>query len=91
MPRFHFNILDGANSPDRDGSDVVDFDDARRQAIHMAGVILQDQGLGHSPISPLRVDVADVNGNILLSVQVALTYRSRPEGGFGRNLISSLT
>lgn len=91
MPHFHFHVQDGTCSLDRDGVDVVDFDDARRQALHMVGVMLQDQGFGHSPVSPLCVEVADESGEVVLSVQVALVYRNNPGRQLGDRLLRHLT
>lgn len=91
MPHFYFHVHDGTSSPDRTGSDVVDFDDARCQALRMAGTLLQEQGLGHSPVSPLCVEIADGNGAVVLSIQVGLVYRSSPERDLGDRLSSHLT
>lgn len=90
MPHFHFHIHDGSSSPDRDGSGVADFDDARRQALHMVGILLQDQGLGHAPVSPLCIEVANENGAVVLCVQVGLVYPNVPEHQLGDRLSSNM-
>ena len=91
MPHFYFNVQDGVISSDENGSEMVDFDDARRQALHMAGIMLQDQGLGHSPVSPLCIDVADGSRTVVLSIQVALIYRSASESASYETWSSHLT
>jgi len=44
MPRYFFNIHDGMNLPDEDGTELRDADDARTQAVIAAGEVLRDAG-----------------------------------------------
>ena len=41
MPRFHFNVYDGVNQIDREGTELENYDEARIEAMRLAGKILQ--------------------------------------------------
>ena len=42
MPRFHFNVHDGFVRPDPKGEELPDLKAARREAIRLAGSILEE-------------------------------------------------
>lgn len=42
MPRFHFHVQDGQYFPDIDGTDLEDVSAARREAVRLAGRLLDD-------------------------------------------------
>ena len=44
MPRFFFHVDDGACLPDPEGSELVDIDAARAEAVRLSGAILRDSG-----------------------------------------------
>ena len=78
MPRFFFPVYDHTSSPDRDGTELPNFETARTEAVHLTGGLLSDQGFGLAPVSPLCVEVADEQGVTVLRVEVGLIYPSRP-------------
>jgi hypothetical protein len=43
MPRFHFNVHDGKNIIDEQGTELPNWQAARIEAIHLAGNILRDE------------------------------------------------
>ena len=42
MPRFHFNVEDGQPIPDPEGTVLPDIEAARREAVRLAGRLLDD-------------------------------------------------
>ena len=42
MPRYYFNIYDGVSLPDDTGSELLDWREARVEAIRLAGEIFRD-------------------------------------------------
>jgi len=42
MPRYHFNVRDGQNYPDLQGSELADISAARIEAVKFAGQLLSD-------------------------------------------------
>jgi hypothetical protein len=42
VPRFHFNVCDGVNLPDREGTELSDYAEARVEAMRLAGEILKN-------------------------------------------------
>jgi hypothetical protein len=42
VPRFHFNVYDGVNLPDRQGTELSDYAEARIEAMRLAGEILKN-------------------------------------------------
>jgi hypothetical protein len=46
MPRYYFNVINGADLPDLVGTELLDLAAARNQAIRHAGELLQDDGGG---------------------------------------------
>ena len=44
MPRFFFHLDDGELSPDQDGSECADLDEARAEAVRLSGALLKDTG-----------------------------------------------
>lgn len=65
MPRFHFNIYDGISLPDRDGSELADWQEARLEAVRLAGVILRDNATRIALGEEWRMEVTDETGLIL--------------------------
>ena len=43
MPRFHFNVRDGSDLPDTDGTELPDLRTARHEAVKLAGRLLLDE------------------------------------------------
>lgn len=42
MPRFHFHVLDGTSLADEEGTELVDIDAAKAEAVKLAGAVLRD-------------------------------------------------
>jgi hypothetical protein len=53
MPRFHFNVRDGSDLRDRDGTELPDLRTARREAVKLAGRLLLDEPDREPPLSRL--------------------------------------
>jgi hypothetical protein len=47
MPRYYFNVADGHDIVDTDGTELADAREARAQAIITAGEILRDEGTNY--------------------------------------------
>lgn len=45
MPRFFFNVVDGYDQRDLDGTELPDLDTARAEAIRLSGEILKEMGI----------------------------------------------
>jgi hypothetical protein len=43
MPVYHFNVRDGSNIPDADGTDLPNISSARLEAVKLAGRLLLDR------------------------------------------------
>ncbi|WP_334161221.1 DUF6894 family protein [Phenylobacterium sp.] len=42
MPRYHFNVEDGRSIPDPEGTELPGLESARREAVRMAGRLMED-------------------------------------------------
>jgi len=62
MPRYFFHVIDGKDFIDEDGTELAGIDEARTQAIIMAGEILKEVGptLWHG--AKWHMDVLDEAG-----------------------------
>ena len=69
MPRYFFHRTDGGVSIDREGTDLPNMDNARREAILYAAETLREQPELVSP-DGLRVDVTDAAGDLVLTVAI---------------------
>jgi hypothetical protein len=47
MPRYYFNLKDGRQSLDHEGSELADIQAARKEAVSLSGAVLRD-GAGAS-------------------------------------------
>lgn len=72
MPRFHFNIRDGVNQPDREGTVLPDYAEARIEAMRLAGEILKNTAHRLALGEDWHMEVIDERGLVLfrLSFQV---------------------
>ena len=83
MPRFHFNVHDGADLPDRTGTELADWQDARLEAIRLAGAILREDARRIALGEDWRMEVTDETGLMLFRLdftvmETAATMRSGP-------------
>jgi len=65
VPRYFFNVHDGTDLRDLDGTELGDIYIAQSQAIHMSGEILQEMGAKFWNGSEWRLEVSDENGGLL--------------------------
>ena len=73
MPRYHFNLHDHRFVPDPEGSDLVDLEAAKRQAIRLAASILSVRPEEFLHSAEWRVEVTDSGGILLFTVGLAVT------------------
>lgn len=72
MPRFHFNVYDGISEPDRKGTDLPDWEEARTQAIRLAGSILKDDTRRFAFGETWRMEVTDETGLVLFRLDFSV-------------------
>ena len=88
MPRFFFNVHDGIDLLDEDGTEFPNWEEARLAAIRAAGEIFKDNARRLSLGEQWRMEVTDEEGYVLLhmdfsmmepSVRPNLEARARPD------------
>lgn len=72
MPRFHFNIFDGYASWDEQGTELDNYEAARRQAIALAGTVLVEESREPQVGNEWRVEVTDARGLILYRLDIMI-------------------
>ncbi|MGU3668470.1 DUF6894 family protein [Methylobacterium sp. A49B] len=72
MARFHFNVYDGVSMPDPVGTDLSSWDDARVEAIRMAGEILKDKAHRIALGEDWRMEVTDETGLVLFRLDFSV-------------------
>jgi len=65
MPRFHFNIHDGVTAIDRRGRELSGLDEARLEAVRMAGTLMKSEGMRIALGEDWRLEVVDEAGLML--------------------------
>lgn len=65
MPRFHFNVYDGLSQLDREGQELAGWEEARLEAIRLAGAILRDEAKRIALGEDWRMEVTDETGLVL--------------------------
>jgi hypothetical protein len=65
MPRYHFNVFDGLGTPDFDGTELPNRQAARREAIRLAGALLEQEAERLRLGEDWRMEVTDHMGLIL--------------------------
>lgn len=65
MPRYHFNVYDGFSTHDRDGTELVDAHEARREALRRASGLLDDEVIRGGLGEDWRMEVTDEAGALL--------------------------
>jgi hypothetical protein len=73
VPRFHFNVRDGTNIPDPDGTELPDLKSARKEAVKLAGRLLLDEPDSFWEGSDWHVEVTDDRGVILFRLDFMAT------------------
>ena len=59
MPRFHFNIYDGIISIDQDGTELPDVHAALREALILAGAVIEETAKLSALGEEWRMEVTD--------------------------------
>ena len=73
MPRYFFHVEDGHSLPDAEGTELTSPDEARSEAIRLAGAILRDEdGDALGGRGAWRLVVADESG-LLFTLNVSVT------------------
>lgn len=80
MPRFHFNVYDGIDEPDREGTDFRDWDAAREEAIRLAGELLRDSAKQMALGEDWRMEITDETGLILFRLEFTLMASAAVSG-----------
>lgn len=65
VPRFHFNVYDGVSEVDRVGTELGNYDEARIEAMRLAGEILKNTAHRLVLGEDWRMEVTDDVGLIL--------------------------
>ncbi len=77
MPRYFFHLTGGRISIDREGTELPNMDNARREAILYAAETLREQP-DLASTGELRVDVTEAGGELLLTVAITAREPVRP-------------
>lgn len=70
VPRYFFQVHDGAFRPDREGTELADLASARVAAVELAGSLLKEGAEAFWRGHDWRVDVEDVSGSLLFALRV---------------------
>ncbi len=73
MPRFHFNVHDGSDIWDTDGTELPDLRAARVEAIRLAGEVLKDESEHLASGEAWHMNVVDERGAVLFRIDFRLT------------------
>ena len=73
MPRYFFNVHDGRSSLDTEGTELLDWQIARREAICHAGKILKYEAERFPSGEERRMEVADASGLIIFRLDFCYT------------------
>ena len=83
MTVYHFNIIDGVTLPDPDGVDLPNLEEARVQAVRLAGDLLRYSTNHFLRDGEWRLEVTDNTGLVLFVLY--LTAIDAPAGQRGSN------
>ncbi|WP_131117201.1 DUF6894 family protein [Lichenihabitans psoromatis] len=73
MPRFHFNVYDGATSLDQDGTQLENVAAARARGIRLAGALLAEKADEQSTFSDWWLEITDGRGMILYRIDILVS------------------
>ena len=73
MPRFHFHLKDGEDSPDPKGIDLDSIGEARREALAFAGELLSEMKLDGPFARRWEMQVTDDRGLTLFLLDFSIT------------------
>jgi hypothetical protein len=66
MPRYFFNVRDGATVPDTEGVELASLDDAKAQARRLASMFKR----GPSDAPPASIEVTDESGATVFTLTI---------------------
>ena len=69
MPRYHFNVHDGVDQPDSEGSEFPDRDAAWSEAVRCCGEMLKDVDGRLERNAEWRMNVTDENGEAVFTLR----------------------
>jgi len=75
MPRYFFNIFDGKDAPDQDGTELADMYVVQSQAIRMSGEILREMGAQFWDGTEWRLEVSNEQGTVLFVLRISAEER----------------
>lgn len=72
MPRFHYNIYDGSADLDHKGMELLDWSEARLEAVRRAGMIFRDNPKTIARGETWHMEVADCAGLVLFQLDFSI-------------------
>ena len=81
MPRYFFNLRDGAYHPDHDGTELPDLASARAVAVRFSGEILREMSASFWEASEWRLEVCDEEGSVVVVLRFLADERPVPTNG----------
>ena len=76
MPRYHFNVHDGRTSLDKEGTELPDTHAARREAMILAGALIEDSAKRSELGEEWRMEVTDDAGLLLFRLHFTIASTS---------------
>lgn len=73
MPRYFFNVHDGSDLPDPEGTELADLDAARKYAVRYAACLLLDSSETFWGGTDWSMDVTDDQGLFLFTLHFVAT------------------
>lgn len=68
MPRYFFDVQDGASIPDEDGTELTSLVEVRKAAVELAGSLLKDDAESFWKGDSWRIDVSDESRTLLFAL-----------------------
>ena len=76
MPRYFFDVHDGLDVVDRTGTELNGIDDAKREAVILAGSLLSELGSDFWNRTTWSVDIKDEGGALLFTLRFEAEFPS---------------
>ncbi len=84
MPRYHFNVFNGRSWPGATGTMLRGAREARLEAIHLAGTMLQQHAERVSSSGEWRMEVTDRAGLVLFQISFSVVASPMRDCGIRR-------
>jgi hypothetical protein len=78
VPRYFFNIVDGTDQPDREGTELANLAECRQEAVRLSGELLRDMGQKFWDDTEWSLTVTDAAGAKVLGLKFSAD--GRPAG-----------